>query len=92
MKKRPKSVRVWDIKEKVKLIAGTTVRSDNGPEYIYFEDLIPYHFKDDPDLPIIQQKMDNIMKLLNAAATNEDPNELNKIWDMDFEDELWYIV
>jgi hypothetical protein len=36
--------------------------------------------------------MDNIMKLLNAAGTNEDPSELTRIMHMDFEDEMWYIV
>ena len=87
-----KSVRDWDIKAKVRLIVGTIEKNDFDPGYNYFEDLIPFYFKDDPDLPIIQQKMDNIMALLNGAATNEDHNELTRIMNMDFEDEMWYIV
>lgn len=80
----------WDIKAKVRLIASTIEQNDNDPGFSYYEDLILFHFEGDPDLPLIKQKMDNIMALLNAAATNED--EINRIWDMDFEDELWYIV
>ena len=80
---KSKYVRDWDIKEKVRLIVGSIERNDNNPGYSYFEDLIPYFFKDDPDLPVIQQKMDNIMTLLNAAATNEDPNELTRIMNME---------
>jgi hypothetical protein len=85
---QPKSVRDWDIKEKVKLIAGSIVQNDNDPGYSYYEDLIPYYFEDDPDRPLIQKKMDNIMKLLNEASITD----LKKIWDMDFEDEIWYIT
>ena len=75
---------------KSKLKAGTIVRNDNDPGFSYFEDLIPYYFDGDPDLPLIEEKMDNIMALLNSAANNED--ELNKIMDMDFEDEMWHII
>ena len=93
MKKMPKDVRDWDIKAKVRLIVATIERNDNDPGYNYYEDLIPYYFEDDPDLPVIQQKMDNIMKLLNSAAADIDNDaELSKIMNMDFEDEMWYIV
>ena len=84
MNKKPKNILEWDIKEKVKLIASTIEQNDNDPGFNYYEDLISFHFGDDPDLPIIQQKMDNIMKLLNEASISD----LKKIWEMDFEDEI----
>ena len=90
MANKGKLVRDWDIKDKVKLIAGSIVENDDNSGYSYYEDLIPYYFDDDPHRPLIQKKMDNVMTLLNNAANNED--ELNKIWDMDFEDEIWYII
>lgn len=87
---KSRNAKNWPIKEKVRLIVGSIERNDNDPGYNYFKDLIPYFFEGDPDRPIIQQKMDNIMTLLNNAANNE--AELNKIMQMDFEDEMWYII
>jgi hypothetical protein len=40
---------------------------------------IPFYFKDDTDLPVIQEKMYNLISLLNAAAIDEDPKELERI-------------
>lgn len=80
---------VWD-KEKVKLIVGSMVKNDNNQTFSYYEELIPFHFENDPDRLLIQDKMDNIMALLNGAATNEDG--LTRIMNMDFEDEMWNII
>jgi hypothetical protein len=85
-----RDTRNWDIKKKVRLIASSIEQNDNDPGFNYFEDLITYYFEDDPDRPLIKEKMDNIMALLNSAANNED--ELSRIMDMDFEDEMWYII
>jgi hypothetical protein len=62
MANKGKVMRDWDIKDKVKLIAGNIVENDNNSGFSYYEDLIPYYFDDDPDRPVIQKKMDNIMR------------------------------
>lgn len=86
MKKMPKSVRDWDIKEKVRLIVSNIDKNDDEVTYGYPTDLIPYFFEDDPDIPIIQQKMDNLMKILNTEGG------FDRIKNMDFEDEIWYML
>ena len=75
----------WDIKDKVKLIASSIEQNDNDDNYNYFTELIPYYFSDDKDLLIIQEKMDNLMNLLNKEG-------MDKLGDMDFEKEIWNLI
>lgn len=75
----------WDIKDKVKLIVASIEKNDNDDNYNYFTDLISYHFSDDKDLPMIQEKMDNLMNLLNTEG-------MSKLEDMDFETEIWNLI
>ena len=75
----------WDIKDKVKLIAGTIEKNDNDDNYNYFTDLISFHFSNDKDLPVIQEKMNNLMNLLNKEG-------MDKLGNMDFETEIWDLI
>lgn len=75
----------WNIKDKVKLIAGSIEQNDNDDNYSYFTDLISFHFSNDKDLPIIQEKMNNLMILLNKEG-------MDKLGDMDFEEEIWDLI
>ena len=91
MKKEIKNVSNWDIKDKVKLIAGTIVENDDQNGFNYFEDLIPFYFTNDNDLLLIKEKMNNLINLLNEAK-KQSSVEFEKIQDMDFEDEIWYKI
>lgn len=82
---KSKKVSDWDIKEKVKLIVTTISKKDNEEVYGYFTDLIPYYFSNDKDLPIIQEKMDNLMNILNTEG-------MSRIQNMDFEEQIWDLI
>lgn len=84
--KGSKNISDWNIKEKVRLIVGNIEKNDDDITYGYFTDLIPYYFSDDKDLPIIQEKMDNLMKILNTEGG------FDKIKHMDFENEIWDLI
>lgn len=81
----------WNIKDKVKLIAGTIEENDDKSGFNYFEDLIPYYFSEDEDLPLIKEKMDNLIKLFEKA-NSEGEEEFEKFQDMDFEDDIWEMI
>jgi len=84
--KKIKNILNWNIKDKVKLIVSTIEKNDNTNGYSYFNDLIPFYFSNDNDLPLIQEKMNNIMNILN------DTNGITKLQDMDFENEIWDLI
>ena len=78
-----------NIKEKVKWVASTMDIDTDQTEFEYFEDMMYGIFADDSDLPIIKEKMDNLVKLLgekNAAG------ELDAFMDLDFEEEIWEMI
>lgn len=84
--KGAKKVSDWNIKEKVRLIVGSIEKNDDGITYGYPTDLIPYYFEDDKDLPIIQEKMDNLMNILSTEGG------FDRIKNMDFETEIWDLI
>ncbi|BBE18549.1 hypothetical protein AQPE_2712 [Aquipluma nitroreducens] len=47
-------------------------------------------FKSDPDLPIINQKMDNLIALFSQKKKNSE--EFEEFLDMDFQTEIWYMI
>ena len=59
-------------------------------KYQYFEDMMNNIFSDDPELPIIKEKIDNLMSLLNSKTQNND--ELEAFLDLDFETEIWKMI
>lgn len=85
------NVKNWDIKEKVKLIAGTIEENDDNSGFNYFEDLIQFYFSEDADITIIKDKMNNFIKLFveNKAKGEE---EFQKFLDLDFEEEIWEMI
>jgi len=74
-----------NIKEKVKLIAGTIERNDNNIGFNYFEELIPFYFSNDEDIDIIKEKMNNLISLINQDG-------IEKFLDLDFETEIWEMI
>jgi hypothetical protein len=76
--------------EKVKWVASTIEIEDNQKKYQYFEDMMNNIFSDDPELPIIKEKIDNLMSLLNSKTQNND--ELEAFLDLDFETEIWNLI
>lgn len=48
-------------------------------------------FEDDRDLPLIKEKMDNLILLLEESKQKGE-KEFNRILSMDFEDELYYMI
>lgn len=79
-----------DIKEKVKCIASTMEIGDNQTEFDYFESMMNSYFENDPDLPIIKSKMNNLIKLLEIKSSNRE--EFQKFVNLDFEEEIWNMI
>lgn len=80
-----------NIKEKVILIAGTIEENDAKDGFNYLEDLITFHFSNDFDISIIKEKLNNLISLM-AKKKNEGPQEFDNFIDLDFEDEIWYMI
>ena len=80
-----------DIKEKVKRIASTIEQNDNDNGFNYFEEMMNGIFVDDSDLPIIKEKMDNLIKLFEKINA-EGEEEFEKFMDLDFEDDIWNLI
>jgi len=80
-----------NIKEKVKLVAETIEENDDNNGFNYFEDLISFYFSNDPDISIIKEKLNNLISLM-AKKKNEGAQEFEKFIDLDFENEVWYMI
>lgn len=83
--------RELNIKEKVVRIASTIEQNDNNNGFNYFEEMMNYYYSNDPDFPIIKQKMDNLIKLLEEINLKGE-EELEKFQDLDFEDVIWKMI
>ena len=80
-----------NIKEKVLYIASTIEQNDNDNGFNYFEEMMNSIFKNDSELPIIKQKLDNLVKLLgNKFEQGEE--EFEKFQDLDFEEDIWEMI
>ena len=91
IKKQVQDIKDWNIKDKVKLIAGSIEENDDFSGFNYFEDLISYYFYNDKDSQIIKEKMDNLIKLFEEANSKGE-EEFEKFQDMDFEEEIWNMI
>lgn len=89
--KNEKVNKEWkDVKEKVLYIVSTMDIMEGDTEFSYFNELMEYIFVNDPDFPVIKEKMDNLVSL--CYEKNKDPEEFRKFLDLDFEDEIWYMI
>ena len=80
-----------DIKEKIFYLASSTMFiKDGDSEFSYSKTLLKHVFKNDPDLPIINQKMDNLIALFSQKKKNLE--EFEEFLDMDFETEIWNMI
>ena len=89
--KKEKNIKDWDIKEKVKLIAETIEQNDDESGFNYFEELIPFYFSEDSDMPVIKEKMDNLIKLLEKV-NSQGEEAFEKFENLDFENEIWKMI
>ena len=89
--KKERNIKDWDIKEKVKLIAGTIEQNDNENGFNYFEELIPFYFSEDSDMSVIKEKMTNLIKLLEKV-NSQVIEAFEKFEDLDFEEEIWEMI
>ena len=67
--------------EKVKWVASTIELEDNQEKYQYFEEMMNNIFSNDPELPIIKEKVDNLITILNSKIPNNE--ELESFLDLD---------
>jgi len=79
------------LKEKVAQIVATIEPRDDNKGFCYFEKMMEEIYKNDPELPIIKEKMDNLITLLNNESSKND-EEFKKFESLDFEDEIWYMI
>lgn len=79
------------IKEKVKSIISTMEVSFEDKGFDYFEDMMISNFSNDPDFSIIKEKMDNLVNLLTTKQS-ESQKSFEDFLDLDFEDEIWYMI
>lgn len=76
--------------EKVKWVASTIEMEDDQMHFQYFEDMMNICFANDPELPIIAEKVNNLITILNNKIPNND--ELESFMDLDFETEIWNLI
>ena len=69
-----------DLMEKVKRLVFTL--TVNGT---YFNEMMESLFSDDPDLPIIREKMNNLSNLVKTKG-------MDNLLEMDFETEIWKLI
>jgi len=69
-----------DLMEKVKRLVFTL--TVNGT---YFNEMMESLFSDDPDLPVIREKMNNLSNLVKTKG-------MDNLLEMDFETEIWKLI
>lgn len=85
-----KNIKNMTLIEKVKWVASTIEIEDNQEKFQYFEDMMNDIFSNDPELPIIKEKIENLITILNSKIPNND--ELESFLDLDFETEIWKMI
>jgi len=80
-----------NLKEKVMFVISAMDMNENQTEFGYFEDMMNGIFESDPELPLIKEKMDNLIALLyEVKAKGEE--EYQKFLDLDFEEDIWEMI
>lgn len=80
-----------NIKEKVVMVASSMEIEMTDTNFDYDKAGMNIMFGNDEDLPIIKEKMDNIVKLLKEKK-NESEEAFTQFMNLDFEDEIWYMI
>lgn len=70
------------IKDKVKELISIMEKDDNG-RWTYFG-----CYENDPDYKIIEDKMNNLILLIEEKEKS--PEEFQKLLDSDFDENIWY--
>lgn len=77
------------IKEKfVRLLIGLTIFNEDDRKCDFNDCIFQIIKDDDEDLPILKEKMNNLINLLDNSSIEEK----NKIANMDVEDEIWDMI
>ena len=84
-------LKTMTLKEKVLFVASAMDIDENQNEFGYFEDMMNGMFENDPELPLIKEKMDNLVKLFYEAKA-KGKEEYQKFLDLDFEEEIWEMI
>lgn len=77
--------------EKVMRIVSTVEITDNQDGFCYFEEMMIDYYTNDPDFPIIREKMENLISLLNTKLKG-DKDEYEAFLDLDFETEIFHMI
>jgi len=75
-----KTTKNTDLIEKVKRVASTL-----NVDGTYFDEMVDGIFFNDPDLPVIREKMNNLSNLVKTKG-------MENLLEMDFETEIWNII
>jgi len=86
-----KTTKEMNIKEKVVMVASSMEIEMTDTNFDYDKAGMNIMFGNDEDLPIIKEKMDNIVKLLKEKK-NESEEAFTQFMNLDFEDEIWYMI
>lgn len=79
-------------KEKVsKMVSTVTVSDLDKSKFHYFEGMMVSYFGEDEDYPVVKEKMDNLIKLMEAKLA-EGKEEYQKFISLDLEEEIWELI
>jgi hypothetical protein len=84
-------LKTMTLKEKVIYVVSAMDMNENQTEFGYFEDMMNSMFENDPELPNIKEKMDNLISLLYDVKSRGE-EEYQKFLDLDFETEIWEMI
>lgn len=86
-----KDISKGTLKEKVLFMVKTLDIDSNDKTFSYYEDMMNEAFTNDKDLPLIKNKMDNLISLLEKSK-NKSEEDFLKILNINFENELFYMI
>jgi len=78
-----------NIKEKLFFVVNTMEIEKGQTKFSYFKESMYNMFNNDPDLPIIEQKMENLVSLMEKTKKD---GKFEELLDKDFEDEIWDMI
>ena len=75
--------------EKVEFVASTMEIEEGQTNFTYFTEGLYGVFKNDSDLPIIEEKMNNLVNLMTVMQKE---GKLDELLEKDFETEIWQLI
>jgi len=78
-----------EIQEKVRQMMQHIDLSDDGKKFCVWNELVESYFPEDPDLPVIMEKLNNLMNLMTQELNN---GNWKSFGERDFEDDIWFLI